>query len=101
MRVFQVRHGLPSAGKGCTLTDERSLMQTGWCYAMDRDEFAARVVGMRDTLYRVSATLLRREADREDAISEAIAKALVKLPGASTRRRSNRGSSAASSTSGS
>ena len=36
---------------------------------------------MRDTLYRVSATLLSREADREDAVSEAIAKALVKLPG--------------------
>ena len=61
--------------------DERILMQTGWCYTMDRDEFAARVMGMRDTLYRVSATLLRREADREDAISEAIAKALSKLPG--------------------
>ena len=61
--------------------DERIAMGTGWCYAMDRDEFAARVMGMRDTLYRVSATLLRREADREDAISEAIAKALSRLPG--------------------
>lgn len=48
---------------------------------MDREEFAARVMGMRDSLYRISATLLRREADREDAVSEAIAKALVKLPG--------------------
>lgn len=48
---------------------------------MDKEEFAARVVAMRDTLYRVSATILRSEADREDAVSEAIAKALGKLPG--------------------
>ena len=48
---------------------------------MDREEFAARAMAMRDSLYRVSATLLIREADREDAVSEAIAKALVKLPG--------------------
>lgn len=48
---------------------------------MDREEFGTRVMGMRDSLYRVSATLLSREADREDAVSEAIAKALVKLPG--------------------
>ena len=48
---------------------------------MDKEEFGARVMAMRDTLYRVSATLLRREADREDAVSEAIAKAIVKLPG--------------------
>ena len=48
---------------------------------MDKEEFAARVVAMRDSLYRVSATLLKSEADREDAVSEAIAKALDKLPG--------------------
>ena len=62
-------------------TDERLRIDTGWCYAMDREEFAVRAMEMRDSLYRVSATLLRREADREDAVSEAIAKALVKLPG--------------------
>ena len=48
---------------------------------MDKEAFGARVMEMRDTLYRISATLLRREADREDAVSEAIAKALIKLPG--------------------
>ena len=48
---------------------------------MDKEAFGTQVMAMRDTLYRVSATLLRREADREDAVSEAIARALVKLPG--------------------
>ena len=48
---------------------------------MDKEAFGVAVMGMRDTLYRVAATLLKREADREDAVSEAIAKALVKLPG--------------------
>ena len=48
---------------------------------MDKDEFAAQVMKMRDTLYRVAASLLRSEADREDAVSEAVAKAIVKLPG--------------------
>lgn len=62
-------------------TDERLRIDTGWCYAMDREEFAVKAMAMRDSLYRVSATLLRREADREDAVSETIAKALVKLPG--------------------
>ena len=57
------------------------MISTGWCDTMDKEEFAARVVEMRDTLYRVAASLLRREVDREDAVSEAIAKALVKLPG--------------------
>ena len=56
-------------------------MGAGWWYTMDKEAFGTRVMAMRDTLYRVSATLLRREADREDAVSEAIAKALVKLPG--------------------
>lgn len=56
-------------------------MRTGWCCTMDKEAFGAQAMAMRDTLYRVSATLLRREADREDAVSEAIAKALVKLPG--------------------
>ena len=48
---------------------------------MDKEEFAERVMGMRDTLYRVAASLLRCEADREDAVAEAVAKAMVKLPG--------------------
>lgn len=47
---------------------------------MTKEEFAAEAMALRDTLYRVSASLLRREADREDAVSEAIAKALTKLP---------------------
>lgn len=47
---------------------------------MDKEEFATQVMAMRDTLYRVAASLLRSEADREDAVSEAITKALDKLP---------------------
>ena len=47
---------------------------------MDKDEFAQRTLAMRNTLYRVAASLLRSEADREDAVSETIAKALTKLP---------------------
>lgn len=62
-------------------TDERLTMRMEWCCAMDKETFGTQVMAMRDTLYRVSATLLRREADREDAVAEAIAKALVKLPG--------------------
>ena len=46
---------------------------------MTHEEFARRVVEMQDTLYHVSATLLRRECDREDAVQEAIATALTKL----------------------
>lgn len=41
-------------------------------------EFAGRVVEMRGTLYRVCYGLLRREADREDAVSECVRKALLK-----------------------
>lgn len=47
---------------------------------MTKQEFAARAMDMQQTLYRVSATLLRRECDREDAVQEAIATALAKLP---------------------
>lgn len=46
---------------------------------MTHEEFARQVVEMQDTLYHVSATLLRRECDREDAVQEAIATALTKL----------------------
>ena len=61
--------------------DERIIISAGWCCTMDKEEFAARVVAMRDTLYRVAASLLRSEADREAAVSEAIARAMVRLPG--------------------
>ena len=45
---------------------------------MTKEEFEARIIGMQDTLYRVSATLLRQPCDREDAIQECIYKALRK-----------------------
>lgn len=45
---------------------------------MTKEEFEARIIGMQDTLYRVSATLLRQPCDREDAIQECIFKALRK-----------------------
>ena len=38
-------------------------------------EFAARVIAMQDTLYRVSTTILPRLCDREDAVQSAIEKA--------------------------
>lgn len=43
---------------------------------MTKQEFEARVIGMRDTLYRVSATMLFSQFDREDAIQECVLKAL-------------------------
>ncbi len=42
---------------------------------MTHDEFAVRVTAMTGTLYRVSCTVLDREADREDAVQEAICRA--------------------------
>ena len=45
---------------------------------MTKEEFEERIIGMQDTLYRVSATLLRQNCDREDAIQECIFKALKK-----------------------
>ena len=42
---------------------------------MTSNEFAARIVQMQGTLYRVSRTLLREHADREDAVQSAIEKA--------------------------
>jgi RNA polymerase sigma-70 factor (ECF subfamily) len=45
---------------------------------LTEEEFAGCVVGMRKTLYRVCYGLLRREADREDAVSECVRKALLK-----------------------
>ena len=45
---------------------------------MTKEEFEQRIISMQDTLYRVSATLLRQDCDREDAIQECIFKALRK-----------------------
>ena len=45
---------------------------------MTKEEFEARIIAMQDTLYRVSATLLRQNCDREDAIQECIYRALRK-----------------------
>ncbi len=45
---------------------------------MTKDEFEARIIAMQDTLFRVSATILRQSCDREDAIQECIYRALKK-----------------------
>lgn len=45
---------------------------------MTNEDFAARVTAMTDTLYRVCCTLLSVEADREDAVQEAICRAWEK-----------------------
>ena len=42
---------------------------------MTNEGFAARVIAMQGTLYRVTCTLLRDHADREDAVQSAIEKA--------------------------
>ena len=41
---------------------------------MDKETFARQVTQMRTAMYRVAASYLRGEADRLDAVSEAIAK---------------------------
>lgn len=45
---------------------------------MDKDAFAARVTAMQQSFYRVAAGYLRGEADRLDAVSEAITRAWEK-----------------------
>ena len=45
---------------------------------MDKEAFAGRVTSMQGSLYRVAASYLHGEADRLDAISEAITKAWAK-----------------------
>ena len=45
---------------------------------MDKDTFAARVTAMQQSLYRVAAGYLRGEADRLDAVCEAVARAWEK-----------------------
>ena len=42
---------------------------------MTQTEFTQRVLAMQDRLYRVSCSLLRCEADREDAVQSALEKA--------------------------
>ena len=42
---------------------------------MTNDDFAARIVRMQPTLYRVTCAILRDHADREDAVQSAIEKA--------------------------
>ena len=45
---------------------------------MDKDAFAGRVTAMQQSLYRVAASYLHGEADRLDAVCEAIARAWEK-----------------------
>lgn len=42
---------------------------------MTNEDFAARIVEMQGTLYRVTCAILREHADREDAVQSAIEKA--------------------------
>lgn len=56
---------------------------------MTEAAFAARVIAMQDTLYRVSTTILPRLCDREDAVQSAIEKALRRR-GLAARRRGGR-----------
>ncbi len=46
---------------------------------MERTEFIARVRACERRLYRVARTMLRREADCEDAVQEALLRAWAKL----------------------
>jgi len=46
---------------------------------MTNEDFAARITAMQGTLYRVTCSLLRQHADREDAVQSAIEKAWRKL----------------------
>ena len=47
---------------------------------MTHDDFAARIISMQGTLYRVTCSILPGHADREDAVQSAIEKAWRKLP---------------------
>lgn len=42
---------------------------------MTNEDFATRIVAMQGTLYRVTCSILREHADREDAVQSAIEKA--------------------------
>ena len=45
---------------------------------MTHDEFAEMIIGMQNTLYRISAGLLHQLCDQEDAVQSALEKALGK-----------------------
>lgn len=45
---------------------------------MTHDEFAQMIIGMQDTLYRISASLLHQPCDQEDAVQSVLEKALCK-----------------------
>ena len=45
---------------------------------MTKDDFTVRILDMKKTLYHVACGILRSEADREDAVQEAILKAWEK-----------------------
>lgn len=47
---------------------------------MNREEFANRIVGMQDELYRITYGHLRDSADRRDALQSALFKAWTSLP---------------------
>jgi RNA polymerase sigma-70 factor (ECF subfamily) len=66
----------PAPASGC-LTGDRSNKKTTED-GMTSDEFAGRVTAMTGTLYRVSRTMLASNADREDAVAEAIRRAWEK-----------------------
>ena len=46
---------------------------------MDKEEFAQVVWDARETMYRIAKTLLRTDADCEDAVSQAVVSAFEKL----------------------
>lgn len=54
---------------------------------MDRQRLGAEIIGLTQTLYRVSRGLLRCEADREDAVQSAIEKAWSKAEKLRDERR--------------
>ena len=45
---------------------------------MTKDDFAVRIMDMKNTLYHVACGILRSEVDREDAVQECICKAWEK-----------------------
>ena len=44
---------------------------------MDKEAFASVVLSSTDSLYRISKSILKSDADCEDAVQEAIARALT------------------------
>lgn len=58
---------------------------------MTNEDFAARIVAMQGTLYRVTCAILREHADREDAVQSAIEKAWRRRGCSGTKAGSGRG----------